>query len=189
MTEGWSDRRWNAFGDELATAAAVCRERGDEPPSTTTSAPTSRRRGHRPPARGRRRRPLPGHRSPLRGRRGSRRGDRSMGSADQPCSPQGRRRAGDANAARGGAPADELWRQRVCRPLGTGDLRCAEVLAAFEAIGYRGWLVVEQDIFPEPPSMAGQAGRDQETSRRFLNRARAVIAGRSGADGHRARGR
>jgi inosose dehydratase len=64
-------------------------------------------------------------------------------------------------------PADELWRQRVCRPLGTGDLRCAEVLTALNAIGYGGWLVVEQDVLPDPDDPHRPA-EEQRRNREYL---------------------
>jgi inosose dehydratase len=168
-TEGWSDRRWTSFGDELASAADACRERGYEPTfhhhvGTDIETPGDIDRllevcdvglcldiGHLFVAGG----------DPVEAicRWGARINHVHLKDMDAPAM----RTLLDARA-----PADELWRQRVCRPLGTGDLRCAEVLTALDAIGYHGWLVVEQDIFPEPPSVAGQARRDQETSRRFL---------------------
>jgi sugar phosphate isomerase/epimerase len=42
------------------------------------------------------------------------------------------------------------------------------VLDALRRISYAGWLVVEQDIFPEPASAAGRAASDQQVSRSFL---------------------
>jgi inosose dehydratase len=66
------------------------------------------------------------------------------------------------------APVEELWQRQVFRPLGEGQLRCHEILDALREIGYRGWLVVEQDIVPQRGSLAGQAKLDQEASRAFL---------------------
>jgi inosose dehydratase len=68
------------------------------------------------------------------------------------------------------APVEELWEQQVFRPLGKGQLECDRVLDALEEIGYRGWLVVEQDIFPQRGSLAARAELDQEASRAYLRR-------------------
>jgi inosose dehydratase len=66
------------------------------------------------------------------------------------------------------APVEELWEQQVFRPLGKGQLGCDQVLDALDEIGYRGWLVVEQDIFPQRGSLAEKAKLDQEVSRAYL---------------------
>jgi len=65
-------------------------------------------------------------------------------------------------------PVEELWERQVFTPLGGGQLGCDDVLDALHAIGYRGWLVVEQDIFPQRGSLAEQAQLDQEVSRAYL---------------------
>jgi inosose dehydratase len=64
-------------------------------------------------------------------------------------------------------PVAELWQRPIFKPLGEGQLRCDDVLDALSEIGYRGWLVVEQDIVPQ---RAGQARLDQEVSRAYLRR-------------------
>ncbi len=69
-----------------------------------------------------------------------------------------------------GAPVDELWRGQVFVPLGDGDLDCSQFLRALENLGYRGWIVVEQDIFPQHGARADKVKLDQERSREFLTR-------------------
>jgi inosose dehydratase len=68
------------------------------------------------------------------------------------------------------APVDELWRGQVFVPLGDGDLDCSRFLHALEDLGYRGWIVVEQDIFPQRGAQADKVRLDQERSREFLTR-------------------
>jgi inosose dehydratase len=48
------------------------------------------------------------------------------------------------------APVEEIWRRRAFCALGDGDIPMAEVLDALAGIDYSGWLVVEQDILPDP---------------------------------------
>jgi inosose dehydratase len=66
------------------------------------------------------------------------------------------------------APVEEIWRRRAFCALGEGDVAIDEVLAALQAIGYAGWLVVEQDIIPGPDDPPGQAAREQAANRAFL---------------------
>jgi inosose dehydratase len=66
------------------------------------------------------------------------------------------------------APVEEIWRRRAFCALGEGDVAVDEVLAALQAIGYEGWLVVEQDIVPGPEDPPGQAAREQAANRAFL---------------------
>ena len=47
-------------------------------------------------------------------------------------------------------------------------LATAGVLAALQAIDYEGWLVVEQDIFPQTSDRFAQAIDDQKKNRVFL---------------------
>ena len=65
-----------------------------------------------------------------------------------------------------GVDWDEAWRGGVFCELGTGDADPAPVLAALQASGYSGWLVVEQDWVPGPdddprPQMDAQARNRQ----------------------------
>jgi len=48
------------------------------------------------------------------------------------------------------APVQEIWRRQAFCALGDGDIPVGDVLDALAEIGYRGWLVVEQDILPDP---------------------------------------
>ena len=67
-----------------------------------------------------------------------------------------------------GAPVEEIWRRRAFCALGTGDASANEVVITIAAIGYSGWLVVEQDIFPDRPGFAAQAAADQVANRVWL---------------------
>jgi inosose dehydratase len=66
------------------------------------------------------------------------------------------------------APVEEIWRRRAFCALGEGDVAIDEVLAALQAIDYEGWLVVEQDIIPDPADPPGQAAREQAANREYL---------------------
>ncbi len=54
-------------------------------------------------------------------------------------------------------------------PLGAGDLEADAFLSTLEDIGYSGWLVVEQDIFPRTPERFARASVDQRANRAFLS--------------------
>jgi inosose dehydratase len=56
-----------------------------------------------------------------------------------------------------GEDVEALWRRRVFCPLGEGDFDLDALLREVKQSGYDGWLVVEQDIFPDPVSMAAAA--------------------------------
>lgn len=49
-----------------------------------------------------------------------------------------------------GGPVEEIWRRRAFCELGAGDVRIGEILDELRALGYAGWVVVEQDIMPGP---------------------------------------
>jgi inosose dehydratase len=66
------------------------------------------------------------------------------------------------------APVEAIWRRLAFCALGEGDVAIDDVLAALDEVGYKGWLVVEQDIIPDPSGAAGQAARDQAANREFL---------------------
>jgi inosose dehydratase len=66
------------------------------------------------------------------------------------------------------APLEEIWRRQAFCRLGTGDIDLDGVLDAIRASGYSGWLVVEQDIFPDRDGFAGRAARDQLSNREWL---------------------
>src|SRR5579863_842885 len=63
---------------------------------------------------------------------------------------------------------DEIWRRRAFCALGEGDIALDAVFDAVRSSGYSGWLVVEQDIFPEAADPPGWAAEQQEINRAFL---------------------
>jgi inosose dehydratase len=65
------------------------------------------------------------------------------------------------------APVQEIWRRRAFCALGDGDIPIDRVLAALAEIGYSGWLVVEQDILPDPAN-PGEPAVDQRRNREYL---------------------
>jgi inosose dehydratase len=65
------------------------------------------------------------------------------------------------------APVQEIWRRRAFCPLGDGDIDIAGVLDALGDIGYSGWLVVEQDVLPDPANPR-QPAEDQRRNREYL---------------------
>ena len=71
------------------------------------------------------------------------------------------------------APVEEIWRRRAFCRLGEGDVPIDRVLDGLREIGYSGWLVVEQDIIPDPADPPDQAAGDQAANREFL-RARGI---------------
>ena len=66
-----------------------------------------------------------------------------------------------------GAPVQEIWRRRAFCALGDGDIAVDQVLAGLDEIGYTGWLVVEQDILPDPAN-PGEPALDQRRNREYL---------------------
>ena len=65
------------------------------------------------------------------------------------------------------APVSEVWRRKAFCRLGDGDLDVDAVLDKLRA-GYSGWLVVEQDVLPDPDDPIGTPARDQRANRQFL---------------------
>ncbi|HLH64801.1 MAG TPA: sugar phosphate isomerase/epimerase [Solirubrobacteraceae bacterium] len=65
------------------------------------------------------------------------------------------------------APVEEIWRRKAFCALGAGDIDVEAVLGALERIGYRGWLVVEQDVLPDPEH-PDQPALDQRRNREYL---------------------
>jgi inosose dehydratase len=68
-----------------------------------------------------------------------------------------------------GAPVEEIWRRKAFCPLGEGDIPIPDTLAAIDEIGYTGWLVVEQDILPDPGD-SDLAMTEQRRNREYLRR-------------------
>ncbi|HWE13891.1 MAG TPA: TIM barrel protein [Solirubrobacteraceae bacterium] len=65
------------------------------------------------------------------------------------------------------APVEEIWRRQAFCALGDGDIDIEQVLAALSDINYLGWLVVEQDVLPDPAN-PGQPALDQRRNRDYL---------------------
>jgi inosose dehydratase len=66
------------------------------------------------------------------------------------------------------APVMDIWTRKAFCRLGEGDVAMDEVLAALREIGYSGWLVVEQDMIPEPDEPVEQAAAEQADNREYL---------------------
>jgi inosose dehydratase len=66
------------------------------------------------------------------------------------------------------APMEEIWRRRAFCALGQGDVGMDEVLQAISDIDYSGWLVVEQDIFPDPAEPFQAVADNQIANRKWL---------------------
>ena len=65
------------------------------------------------------------------------------------------------------APVEEIWRRQAFCALGDGDIDIPGVLGALAEIGYAGWLVVEQDVLPDPRK-PDQPALDQRRNREYL---------------------
>jgi len=65
------------------------------------------------------------------------------------------------------APVVEIWRRRAFCPLGEGDIPIGDVLDAIAEVGYAGWLVVEQDVLPDP-SDPDRPAAEQRRNREYL---------------------
>jgi inosose dehydratase len=65
------------------------------------------------------------------------------------------------------APVEEIWRRRAFCALGDGDIDLEAVLASLADIDYTGWLVVEQDVLPDPENPS-QPALDQQRNREYL---------------------
>jgi inosose dehydratase len=71
--------------------------------------------------------------------------------------------------AAGGRMID-FWREGAFCVLGDGDLDIEAILAALAESGFKGWLVVEQDMLPRPDESTDRAARDQHRNREYLQR-------------------
>lgn len=69
-----------------------------------------------------------------------------------------------------GGQTTEIWSREAFPALGQGDLDVDGVLAALAGIGYRGWLVVEQDTLPRTRERFERAAADQRANREYLAR-------------------
>jgi inosose dehydratase len=66
------------------------------------------------------------------------------------------------------APVTDIWSREAFCALGQGDLDVPGVLSGLAAIGFGGWLVVEQDILPRTAERFARAAQDQRENRTHL---------------------
>jgi len=67
------------------------------------------------------------------------------------------------------APVIDVWKRRAFCPLGEGDVDIDGVFEALEAIGYSGWIVIEQDMLPELDESPQVAEDEQRSNREYLS--------------------
>lgn len=67
-----------------------------------------------------------------------------------------------------GASMDEAWRRGIFCRLGEGDVDLDGFIAAVSASDYAGWVVVEQDVIPQPGTPLSVPAGDQVANREFL---------------------
>ncbi len=167
---GLDDAGWARFADGLGTEPSrIAVRAGMTRPSTTTPRPTSKRSG----------RSSGYSRSPM------------SGCAWTPgicCSDGGepitairewadrinhvhlkdaRLRSARGDRRRRPRPCEEIWRRKAFCALGDGDIDIEDVLGALAEIGYSGWLVVEQDVLPDPDN-PNEPAEDQRRNREYL---------------------
>ncbi len=65
-------------------------------------------------------------------------------------------------------PTPAIWSREVFCALGEGDVDLDGVLSELERLNFEGWLVVEQDIFPQTAGRFAQAVTDQKNNRQYL---------------------
>ncbi len=65
-------------------------------------------------------------------------------------------------------PTPSIWSREVFCALGHGDVDLDAVLSELERLDFEGWLVVEQDIFPQTAERFAQATADQKANREWL---------------------
>jgi inosose dehydratase len=166
---GWDDAGWERFAGTLAQIVARCRERGYEPtfhPHTATyvEAPWEVERllqcsdvgvcldtGH----------VLVGGGDPVTA-------VRNWGERINHVHLKDARTDVIQGIIRDAAPVEAIWRRRAFCRLGDGNVALDEVLDALRASAYDGWLVVEQDIIPDPADAPDAAAQDQAANREWL---------------------
>jgi inosose dehydratase len=166
---GWDDAGWVRFADALAQIVARCRERGYEPtfhPHTATyiEAPWEIERllecsdvgvcldtGHL----------LIGGGDPVGAVSSWRERINHVHLKDA-------RLEVIKEIVRDSAPVEAIWRRRAFCRLGDGDVALERVLEELRGAGYEGWLVVEQDIIPDPADAPDAAAQDQAANREWL---------------------
>jgi inosose dehydratase len=168
-TLGWDDAGWERFADSIARVAERCRQRGYEPtfhPHTATyvEAPWEIDRllecsdvgvcldtGHL----------LLGGGDPTQA-------IRSWGERINHVHLKDARLDVISGIVRDSAPVTEIWKRRAFCRLGDGDVALDDVLSLLVETGYEGWLVVEQDILPDPANPE-QPALDQRHNREYLS--------------------
>jgi inosose dehydratase len=165
---GWDDAGWTRFADSMAQVVGRCRERGYEPtfhPHTATyvEAPWEIERllsltdvgvcldtGHL-----------------LIGGGDAVQAVRDWGDRINHVHLKDARLDVIHGIVKDRAPVQAIWERRAFCRLGTGDIPLGDVLENLRAFDYRGWLVVEQDIFPDPDT-PDQPAVDQQYNREYL---------------------
>jgi len=165
---GFDAEAWKRFADGVETAAGRCRERGYEPAFhhetgthieavweiekvlELTSVGLCLDTGHL----------LLGQGDPVQAMR-------DWGSRINHLHLKDARRVVVEQIVREAAPVREIWRRQAFCRLGAGDVDVDGVLDAVRA-GYSGWLVVEQDVLPDPTQHAGKPAADQLANRQYL---------------------
>jgi inosose dehydratase len=77
------------------------------------------------------------------------------------------RRAVIDDIVHSGGNVMEIWKRPAFCRLGEGDVDVEGVLDA-AVKGYSGWLVVEQDVLPDPAGLLGKPVADQRANRQYL---------------------
>lgn len=162
---GFNDEEWRRFAEGVEMAVACCRDRGYEPTfhhetGTRIEAPWEIEKvleltsiglcldtGHL----------LLGGGDPLQAMRDWRPRINHLHLKDA-------RRSVVEGIVREAAPVAEIWRRQAFCRLGEGDLDVDGVLDEIRD-GYRGWVVVEQDVLPDA---AGKPAADQRANRDYL---------------------
>ncbi|MHB8379297.1 MAG: sugar phosphate isomerase/epimerase family protein [Acidimicrobiales bacterium] len=67
-----------------------------------------------------------------------------------------------------GEPTPAIWSREVFCALGEGDVDLDGVLKELEQLDFEGWLVIEQDIFPQTAERFAKAIADQHANRQYL---------------------
>ena len=68
------------------------------------------------------------------------------------------------------APTTAIWDQEIFPVLGQGDLKLETFVEDLHKLGFTGWAVVEQDIFPKTAARFQRAADDQRENRKILSK-------------------